>query len=59
MKYLQSFELFEGKKKKKKKTVDKDQIDPRDKFDASMTANMNPDGIYQMNPLNKKFPYHI
>ena len=43
----------------KKKLIDKDQKDPRDKFDATMTANSNPNDTNQMNPLNKAFPYHI
>jgi hypothetical protein len=58
MKYLETYKIFEGKKKKKRK-IDKDQIDPRDKFDLTMVGNVNPDSPTQMNPMNKDFPYHI
>jgi len=57
MKYLQSFSLFEGKKKKKKK--DKRIINIQNNFDITMVANVDPDSTTQMNPMNKMFPYHI
>ena len=56
MKYLQSFSLFEGKKKKKK---DKRIINIQNNFDLTMVANVDPDSTTQMNPMNKMFPYHI